>query len=374
MVPPALPSFVAERFRAFRRLSIEHLGRVNLIVGKNNAGKSTLLEALWVYASTGAPYALAQILGWRDERVSLAPGTETSVAAQLATLRYLFYGRPELEPKSPPFVIGPLGSPDTMLSLSVRWYQVVTDERGVGRLQIAGDGDVPLVGTSMPRITVQLGQQTPISYSIDLREQIPLNVLPIRFYTVYATASGHPTDDLASLWDQVVLSSQQEAVIESLRMIAPGVQDVNFVQNFGRGATFVPLPHRVPIVKLRDLDEPIPLRSLGDGMQRLLGIALTLANAPGGVALIDEIENGLHYSVLQDMWALIFGLAARLNVQVFATSHSRECLEAFQRVSKESHEAEGLLVRLARRGEDIRATLFSEEELEIATQDQLEVR
>lgn len=374
MVPPALSSFVVERFRAFRNLSIDRLGRVNLIVGKNNAGKSTLLEALWLYSTTAAPYAVADILGWRDERVSLAPGTETSVAAQVAALRYLFYGRPELEPTSPPIRIGPKGSLDNILSVSVRWYQVVTDKRGVGRLQIMGDGDVPLVGASMPRITVQLGDQAPISYSIDLHDQLPPNVLPIRFYTVYELANGLPPDELASLWDRVVLSSQQEAVIESLRMIAPGVQDLSFVQNFGRGITFVPLPHRVPIVKLQALEEPIPLRSLGDGMQRMLGIALTLVNAPGGIALIDEIENGLHYSTLQDTWALIFDIAARLNVQVFATTHSRECLEAFQRVSKENHETEGVLVRLARTGEDIKATLFSEEELEIATQDQLEVR
>ena len=89
--------------------------------------------------------------------------------------------------------------------------------------------------------------------------------------------------------------------------------------------------------------------------------------------LVDEIENGLHYSVQTEIWRTIFGLAKDLDVQVFATSHSWDCVRAFQEAASESPE-EGVLVRLSRRGEKVIPTLFTEKELELVTRDHIEVR
>ena len=101
---------------------------------------------------------------------------------------------------------------------------------------------------------------------------------------------------------------------------------------------------------------------------------MALVNAKDGILLVDEIENGIHYSVLPDVWRLIFQTAQRLNVQVFATSHSWDCIEAFQKAAKENTEAEGVLVRLYRRGDEIRAVNLDESELEIAVDGKIEVR
>jgi predicted ATP-dependent endonuclease of OLD family len=100
---------------------------------------------------------------------------------------------------------------------------------------------------------------------------------------------------------------------------------------------------------------------------------LSLCNARNGVLLVDEIENGLHYSVQRDIWRAIFRLAKDLNVQVFATSHSWDCVRAFQEAASESPQ-DGVLVRLSRLDDRIAPTLFSEKELEIVTRDCIEVR
>jgi AAA15 family ATPase/GTPase len=92
------------------------------------------------------------------------------------------------------------------------------------------------------------------------------------------------------------------------------------------------------------ISEPLPIRSLGDGMQRLLGIALALVNAKDGLLLVDEIENGLHYSIQTDLWRLIFQLAQKLNVQVFATSHSWDCIRSFQQAAQENEQENGILL------------------------------
>ena len=113
---------------------------------------------------------------------------------------------------------------------------------------------------------------------------------------------------------------------------------------------------------------PVPLCSFGDGVNRLFGIALALVTAKDGLLLIDEVENGLHHSVQYEVWKMIFALAQKLNVQVLATSHSWDTIEAFQKAASETPE-DGVLVRLLRKREDIIATVFGEEDLRIVTRE-----
>ena len=113
---------------------------------------------------------------------------------------------------------------------------------------------------------------------------------------------------------------------------------------------------------------------MGEGMNRMFGIALALVNAKDGMLLIDEVDTGLHYSVLPDLWKLIFEVAHRLNVQVFATSHSWDCIQAFQQAAEANKDEEGVLVRLENRKEGVGAVTFDESELAIVTREQIEVR
>lgn len=115
----------------------------------------------------------------------------------------------------------------------------------------------------------------------------------------------------------------------------------------------------------------IPIGSMGDGIWRLLGIALALVQARGGVLLVDEIDTGLHYSVLIDMWRLVFETARQLDVQVFATTHSRDCYEALAAVT-EPDRTEISLQRIERGKRE--AIAFSEVEIRQAAERGLEVR
>jgi len=131
--------------------------------------------------------------------------------------------------------------------------------------------------------------------------------------------------------------------------------------------------NRIPFVKVSNFEEPIPLRALGDGVNRLVGLALALVHAKDGLLLVDEIENGIHYSVQPELWRLVFEMAASMNVQVFATTHSYDCIKAFEAAARESEE-EGVLVRLARKGDRTLVGEFDERELEIAVEGEIEVR
>lgn len=111
-------------------------------------------------------------------------------------------------------------------------------------------------------------------------------------------------------------------------------------------------------------------------MERAMSIGLGLAGGEDGLTLIDEIENGIHYSAQPKLWRMIFETAQELDVQVFATTHSYDCVQAFQQVSGE-HEEEGMLISLRRKRsdpEEIVAVPIEEEELEYAVETHTDVR
>jgi len=93
---------------------------------------------------------------------------------------------------------------------------------------------------------------------------------------------------------------------------------------------------RIAVVRSRTLSRRVPPGSYGDGLNRLFGIILSLVNARDGLLLIDEVENGMHYSVQLELWRAIFQLSKRLDLQVFATSHSWDSFVAFFQDLKEA--------------------------------------
>jgi hypothetical protein len=232
---------------------------------------------------------------------------------------------------------------------------------------VTGD-DYPIPGKLVPNFSVKIGSLPDRLFPLDK------NILPELFWHqpqevhfVFVSSKGLDKVQIAGLWDSIALTPLQEDVLGALRIIAPGVEGLNLVAD-------VISSDRIPIVKVQGITEPLPLSNLGDGMQRMLGIALALVSAKDGMLLIDEIENGLHYSVQPSLWQIIFHLARHLNIQVFATSHSRDCIEAFQQIADADKQTEGMLIRLESKKDEIVATLFDERELGIATREQIEVR
>ncbi len=128
------------------------------------------------------------------------------------------------------------------------------------------------------------------------------------------------------------------------------------------------------IVKLKDHPQPVPLKSLGDGAIRLFSVALALANSRDGILLIDEAENGIHHSVQSDFWRMVLRMARENNTQVLATTHSWDCVRGFAQAAADDENNEGILIRLERDDEDIQAVFYSEDELQIAAEQGIDVR
>ena len=359
-----LNSLEIRNFCAFHDLKTEHLGRVNLLVGKNNVGKTSLLEAIRLYANRAStPTFIWDIMMARRE----IKQPFVNVKDMLTALKYLFYGRNDILPGLQPIQIGPINEPQETLSIAIDWS--VTEVRN-GTLQTRPLklGEDYTTDNLSPRFTIQAAGAT-ISYPID--PSLPQGVLRLNsneIPCIFASASGLSEQRITNLWDNIALTKAEEDVLSALRLIAPGLVNLNFVSTPLSGG------ERIPIVRIKDSEEPIPLYSLGDGMYRTLGIALALVNARNGILLIDEFENGLYYTVQPDIWRLIFQVAHRLNIQVFATTHSWDCIEAFQQALQQEQQLGGLLIRLESQQGDVVATTFDEEMLGIATREHIEVR
>ena len=179
--------------------------------------------------------------------------------------------------------------------------------------------------------------------------------------------SGELTDTMEGLWANVALAGGECDVVEALRIIEPCITAVS-VEPDGT-------PERVAqaVVRIDDNPNPVPLHSFGDGINRLFAIALSLANARGGVLLIDEFENGLHYTTLESVWGMILRLAERLNIQVFATTQSWDAIEGLQKAAAESSE-DVMLFCLTRWGDKMFTSLFDEKDLAVAVRSRINLR
>jgi putative AbiEii toxin of type IV toxin-antitoxin system/AAA ATPase-like protein len=342
-----LDSLRIENYRTFRHLEIERLGRATLVVGKNNSGKSSVLEAVRLFASRGDENVIWSILQSHDEtRIDTTNETED----RLFAVKQLFHGRDTTWEQASEIRVSATAAYDQTLSI-----QITTD----------ADGSEP-------------GRLFMISTFAGVRRMLPLDMdwLRWRFHPksrrepalrqAYVSPYGMSSDSAAKLWDLIALTDLEEEVIAALRIISPEVERISFI---GEGTR-----DRIPVAKLRTLSKPVPLRSLGDGVDRMLGIALSLVSARGGVLLLDEVENGIHFSAQHRLWELIFQTAHRLNTQVFATTHSWDCIQAFQSAAADGPHEEAALVRLDLREGSIEPTTISERDLSIVTRDQIEVR
>jgi ABC-type branched-subunit amino acid transport system ATPase component len=382
-----LESLEIRDFRAFDQLRIERLMRVNLVVGKNGVGKSTLLEAVRLYANRGSLSVIEKILYARDEEAPL-PAFSGKQEAQnkLLPIKYLFHGREDVGLHRGPLLIGPLSRPAEALSIEGVFFYA----KGKGYEQITNLDELRTLNKPVvPGLAIRLGSSFRIDQPLDKEDfqaSTAISLQPPIAPCVFVFNDGLRMDETAELWDSIVLTELENDVLKALQIIDPDVERVSITTgairmvertDMSRGPRKrekEPEVDRVPIAKMKGLGEPVTLLSLGDGMNHLFGIALALVNAKDGILLIDEVENGIHYSAQEQLWQLILEVAARLNVQVFATTHSWDCIDAFQRAMRHGLEPEGQMIRLQRERGSVLATLFDARKLNIATREDIEVR
>lgn len=368
-----ISSIHIEGYRGFQRFDMNRLGCVNLLVGTNNSGKTSVLEALHLLTTRGDPMALWQVLWRRGERV---PGSSSRRPQAELDVSHLFTGH-DTHIGSRFLISATNQSPERSVAFSVGEYSPKQQRSDSGPaqdnllpsrlvLQIKGDPPPAVATVSLTRTLGILPDSLEVPSPRLRRRSSEEN--PSQFIT----SDSLDSDDLISLWDRIALSKSEDLVLRALRFLEPDIERIAAqatTQNFYGGAFRGGF-----IVKSRGYEQPIPIGSFGDGMWRLLAMAIALSQCKDGVLLVDEIDTGLHYSVLPDMWRLIMESARDLNVQVFATTHSSDCIAALASVCGSDRLLSDLttLHRVERNSR--RSVPYTGQEIMTASDRQVEVR
>ena len=147
-------------------------------------------------------------------------------------------------------------------------------------------------------------------------------------------------------------------MIDLLKAIDSDIENVRVFNNTGK-----------PLLYVRRKNEPyMLLSSFGDAMNRMVDLVLRIVNNENGIVLIDEIENGVHFTKHEVIWTLIFELAHKYNVQVFATTHSKEMMQSFDIAALKNNKiiAKYIQVFKSARSNDIKSDVFDTKKLEYA--------
>ncbi|MCE2487473.1 MAG: AAA family ATPase [Desulfurellaceae bacterium] len=367
-----LSSLAIIGFRGIEDLSIPRLGRVTLFVGKNGVGKTTLLEAVRLYAARGHDSLFANILRNREE---MADTVDEDGDKRLAPdWEALFHGRHASSDAC--ISIGPIIRTEQLYIRTIPLSEKIAKALGKLTSGHSSGEDVKVLRVEFNGAT----QEYPMSESPT--EQALLRALtkffddePQLLPEILCESLGPSlltNMDMARFWDGIALTNDETRVVQALNLIFGDIVDrIAVVGDDRKNST----PHGCrAVVRIRGRDRPVPLKSLGDGAVRLFSVALALANSRDGFLVIDEAENGLYYAVQRDFWKMVLRTACENNVQVFATTHSWDCAAGFAQAAADVDEVEGMLIRLEREGSRIRAVEYSEADLKIAAEQGIEVR
>lgn len=369
-----LSDIAISHYRTFDSITIPFSPGVNLIVGTNNSGKSSLLEAIYLLTSDDPSASLLHLLNERGEYVSrtsdLKYDRQVTDGYQVSSI---FHGRNFK--KSPSITIGANSKTSSILSITLqearsRKDPAITQQRYISEELVDIDNRTQLLVFEKTQINGEVKVE-----NLRVTEDGLIAVRPVqrRFVSPdqnskFITTNFVGYDELAILWDNITLTPQEDKVVEALKILEPDIERISFTSRQTSNSGI--------LLKMRGERNPVSLGSMGDGMRRALAIAAALVSVENGTLLIDEIDTGLYYSTLTDIWNLILETSARRRVQVFATTHSWDCVRAFQvALSKYKKKNAGQLVRVERsKGGSVRAVVYSPDELEIALQQGIEVR
>ena len=375
-----LNSLVIKNYRNLKDLKINSLGKVNLIIGKNNTGKSTLLEAIAIYATKGDLSLIYQLLDERGETPKQRNTDTNLTETNIKMFSSLFNNRIVGFDAGESIIIGSLektlfgeqlSSNDNVSIRFVKYFdEMHSDEQG-NRIRkrrfIQNDSEITM---DYYKIGFEIKKGN-FSYFLPLDEDRPSrfairgvknndNVHIVKTSNIFRGING-------SLFDNIALTNKEQYVIEALKIIEPLTERIAFVEEAER--------ERIAVIKLSDSQQVLPLQSMGDGINRIMTIILALVNADNGYLLIDEFENGLHYSVQEKLWAILFELSRKLNIQIFVTTHSEDCIKGFESVlNNASSISDGKLIRLDNENGKIKQVEFDAKELKIANDQDIEIR
>jgi AAA15 family ATPase/GTPase len=338
-----------KNFRSIASLEIDGFKDINLFTGRNNSGKTSVLEALFLISGMSNPSLLININTFRN----LLINSDND-------LNVIFNN---LNSNKPVEIHANMTEYTRSLSIKSKYdaFKVPNKINGVNQIN---------KGTPVSGLTYVFSdsrEKQPfssfLSLNNDIQSLIPQLVPPIYKEQLhcYFFSSGTSQNLLDINLGNVFVNKQVDVIIEILKEIDEKIIDIRIGSN---GMIYVDT----------GLEKLVPLNIMGDGTRRLLSIIASMLQCRNGVFLIDEIENGFHYSTLEILWKVIFKVSELYKVQLFITTHSEECISVLANVLKEKSTENAMLYRIERQTDKHDAFSYDQEMIICGIEKNFEVR
>jgi AAA15 family ATPase/GTPase len=320
-----IESLEIKNFRCFKDLTLNDLRRINVVVGANSSGKTALLESIFLTAAT-SPHIVLKL------RVMRGLGTELEIQrnrqAYEAFWRDLFFSFDQGQLIS----INLRGSPENTRKLEVFYEQPKAPTLPFGKQFVDSTAIVPLAfkwdrGTGEPSIVRP-----------EFTDQgLHFGVAPESFPAIFFTpAFREAPSENAKRFSELSKHKKSSSIILALRNEYDFLEDLSIEFTAG-----TPIIHAA----VRSIEEKMPLSLVSDGVNKLLSVLLSIAAFSKGVVLLDEIENGFYYDRLPAIWSTLLHFCRQYDTQIFASTHSMECLRAIL-PAIEGNETDFSLIRM----------------------------
>lgn len=343
-------------FRGIQKLDIDDFKKINLFVGKNNSGKTSVLEALFLSIGVSNPELILKIDLFRQ-----------LVHDKVEDFRYIFN---DLNYSNKLVIKSQLIQNSEYRNLEIKPIYSTQRIEIVNEPGIRNDSGINLEPKGLEfEITIK---QNPFSKGIKAISKIfqdgkNLKIemakgyhesLSGRFYSYSQRYNG-----LYDRLNTIIVNKEEDALIKILQEIEPKIRKISL--GTGNMVYF-----DIGAAKL------IPCNIMGDGIVNLISILTCFAETKNGIILIDEIDTGLHFSSLETLWKSIYTAADKYNVQVFATTHSLECVRTFsQTIDHINTSLDDLrLYRIEKTDGYCKAFKFDNAALKVASENDWEIR
>ncbi|MGK7938600.1 MAG: ATP/GTP-binding protein [Crocosphaera sp.] len=346
-----------ENFRCFEFTKIEGFERVNLIGGKNNSGKTALLEAITInqspepdtillltkirdntlYYSQSYPEKIWNSLFFKNQTsnkaVIIINGNSENLQKLTLSVSLFLQSSDTIKVLNESFTSNDFfEDPDYIYKLSV---ELTSNKFKQYKLFMKSTNEGIKLGGCNIQILGYDRYKIPVNNETRFRQFI--NKYRFNFTAQYIAASLKLTQkEVIKEYSNAELENRGHYLLEILKKIDPRIEDIKIFSI------------RDPILYLkRENENFLPISMFGDAINRVTEIIVRVLNNQSSIVLIDEIENGIHYTNHRDFWKALFELSKELDVQIFATTHSLEMIQAFRDIGLNYYADSGAYFEMA---------------------------
>jgi len=353
-----IKNFSIKNFKCFEELAIKKWERINLIAGKNNIGKTALLEAIFLHEgahNAGLAFAIETLRGITNfNKKDFLSDLFTEFKSEKEILLKAEYQNGKI-------LTLKLIQEENKQTIPVDTISIETE--GTASISPKLIFEVRDNKKTLCKSSIFLGVD-PQGRLLPLSSSTSQQLSPTTIFDSVGLGKEDRNKMNADRFSTQVEMKRKKDVINSLKLIEDRLQNLELVKRGDRNLVCGDIGY----------NKMLPLSLMGGGMERYLYIVLSLLSAENGIILIDEIENGFHHSIYKKIWSNLGKLARKYNVQIIATTHNYECIKAAHESFKQDEEYDFVLHRLYMIEKRIKTVTYDNATLESALNLDMEIR